>query len=184
MSLERLVDEIRQRAEAEIAREAARLETEKAGILKDRDQRIGAIRTEGDRQTELEVSRERAQRLARAKLEARKRVFETRERRMGQLLGAAKGLLKEFARSEEYAPLLKRLYAYATQALGKQVKVRGRSEDASLLKSIAKGNFVDDPLPIAGGLVAETPDGARRLNLSFDELLRLHEDEVRDLLAA
>jgi hypothetical protein len=31
--------------------------------------------------------------------------------------------------------------------------------------------------------VAETPDGSRRLNLSFDELLRLHEDRVRELLS-
>jgi len=32
-------------------------------------------------------------------------------------------------------------------------------------------------------LIAETPDGSRRLNLSFDELLRLREDRVRELLA-
>ncbi len=184
MSLERLVEEIRQRAEAEIARERERLETERAKLLKERDQRVESIRAEGARQTELEIGRERAQRLARAKLDARKRVFEAREKRMAKLLDASRTVLEEFAESPEYAPLVKRLYAHALQALGKQVKVRGRAEDASLLKSLAKGNFVDEPLPIRGGLVAETPDGARRLNLSFDELLRLHEDQARGLLAA
>jgi hypothetical protein len=33
------------------------------------------------------------------------------------------------------------------------------------------------------GLLAETLDGDRQLNLSFDELLRLREDRVRELLA-
>ena len=36
--------------------------------------------------------------------------------------------------------------------------------------------------PILGGLVASTPDGHRRLDLSLDELLRLREGEVRELL--
>lgn len=184
MSLERLVEEIRQRAEAEIARERGRLDTERAKILAERDQRVDAIRAEGARQTELEIQRERAQRLARAKLDARRRVFEAREKRMAQLLDSSKSVLQEFASSADYAPLVKRLYAHAVNTLGKQLRVRGRAQDASLLKSVAKSNFVDEPLSILGGFVAETPDGARRLNLSFDELLRLHEDQARGLLSA
>ena len=184
MSLERLVEEIRQRAEAEIALERDRLTSERSRITGERDQRLEAIRTETTRLTELDIARERAQRLARAKLDARKQVFEARERRMGQLIRASRDLLAEFTESDEYPGVVKRLYAYAVGALGKQVKVRGRADDAALLKSVAKGGFDDEPVPILGGLVAETPDGARRLNLSFDELLRLHEDKVRDLLAA
>ena len=184
MSLERLVEEIRQRAESEIAQERQRRDAEAAKVAADRDHRISSIRSETARQTELEIARERAQRLARAKLEARKRVFEARERRMGKLLDASRGLLAEYADSPEYPQVLKRLFSYATSSLGKQLKVRGRTEDASVLKSVAKGAFDSDPLPILGGLVAESPDGSRRLNLSFDELLRLREDQVRDLLSS
>ena len=184
MSLERLVEEIRQRAEAEIAREHERLDQERTRLLAERDHRLSAIDSETKRQTDLEIGRERAQRLARAKLEARKRVFEARERRMGQLLGASRGVLTEFTQSAEYPTVVKRLYAYAVGALGKQLKVRGRAQDSALLKSVAGRGIVDEPVPILGGLVAETADGARRLNLSFDELLRLNEDRVRDLLAS
>jgi|GEM_PF-430277 len=184
MSLERLVDEIRQRAEAEIAQERARLQAESSRIVDERDRQVQAIATESERIAQLEIARERAQRLARAKLEARKRVFESRERRMGKLLDASRSLLADYTESDEYAPLLKRLYGVAVATLGKQVKVRGRAEDASLLRSIAKGAFDDEPVPIVGGLIAETPAGDRRLNLSFDELLRLREDQVRGLLAA
>lgn len=184
MSLERLVEEIRQRAETEIARERDHLTSERARIGAERDQRLEEIRTESERGTALEIGRERAQRLARAKLEARKQVFEARERKMGQLLKTSRDVLSDFTESAAYPGVVKRLYSHAVGTLGKQVKVRGRAEDASLLRSVAKSGFVDDPLPILGGLVAETPDGARRLNLSFDELLRLNEDRVRALLAA
>ena len=184
MSLERLVEEIRQRAEAEIASERERRDTEAARLRAEGARRVDAIRSDAQKQAELEIGRERAQRLARAKLEARKRVFEARERRMAHLLQSSRSLLTDFTGSEEYAPLLKRLYAYAVSSLGKQIKVRGRAEDAPLLKSLAKTGFDSDPLSILGGFVAETTDGSRRLNLSFDELLRLREDQVRDLLAS
>lgn len=184
MSLDRLVDEIRQKVDEEIAREKSRLAAEEARINSERDRRVDSIRAESTKQTELEVARERAQRLARAKLEARKKLFEAKERRMAHRLTEARTVLADFTETAEYPPILKRLYAFAVDQLGKQVRVRGRAEDAPRLKTIAGKSFVATPEPITGGLIAETPDGARRVNLSFDELLRLRENEVRELLGA
>jgi vacuolar-type H+-ATPase subunit E/Vma4 len=184
MSLERLVEEIRLKAEAEIAREKARLDAERAQVAEERDRRVAALRTEVARQTELDIARERAQRIARAKLDARKKIFGARERRMGRQLEATRQLLTEFTTTDGYAALLKRLYGYAVAELGRQLRVSGRAEDGSALRTLAKGNYAEEPVPILGGLIAETPDGNRRLNLSFDELLRLREDRLRELLAA
>jgi vacuolar-type H+-ATPase subunit E/Vma4 len=75
------------------------------------------------------------------------------------------------------------MVAVATDSLGKQVRVSGRSEDAALLAKVGGNGFDPTPQAILGGLIAETPDGSRRLNLSFDELLRLREDRVREILA-
>ena len=75
------------------------------------------------------------------------------------------------------------LMTVATDSLGKQLKISGRAEDAALLAKVAGKCFDPAPLPIVGGLIAETPDGSRRLKLSFDELLRLREDRVREILA-
>ncbi|MGI0053009.1 MAG: hypothetical protein ACRECR_01955, partial [Thermoplasmata archaeon] len=83
----------------------------------------------------------------------------------------------------EYAGLLERMYLLAIDRLGKDARISGRAEDAARLKSIAGKGFQPTPRPIRGGLVAESADGARRLTLSFDELLRLREDRVRRLLA-
>ncbi|MCI4322269.1 MAG: hypothetical protein L3K05_08210 [Thermoplasmata archaeon] len=182
MSLDRLVEEIRLRAEAELRQETERQSAEEAAILADRDARIRTAQEQGRRRAEIEVARERAQKLASAKLQARKLVYEAKERQMNDSLNQTKELLSDFTRSDDYPKVVKRMVGYATDRLGKP-KVFGRTEDAALLKKVAGAGFDPTPQPILGGIVAESPDGSRRLNLSFDELLRLREDQVRGLLA-
>jgi V/A-type H+/Na+-transporting ATPase subunit E len=183
MSLERLVDEIRLKAERELAEEHARADAQERSIATDRDRRTTQVRAEGQRLADVDAKRERAQKLANAKLQARKLVYEAREHRTNGQLDQVRELLSEVTESDEYPAVLKRMYAVAVDQLGKQIRVTGRKGDAAQLKAIAGKNFDDTAVPIVGGLIAETPDGSRRLNLSFDELLRLREDAVRSLLS-
>ncbi|HKN06276.1 MAG TPA: V-type ATP synthase subunit E family protein [Thermoplasmata archaeon] len=183
MSLESLVDEIRRRGEADLAALNARRDGEAAKVAAEKDRRLQELRSESVRATEAEVARERAQRLAAAKLQARKLLYEAREKRLTSAIGETRALLQEYTRSTEYPAVLKRMMVVATDSLGKQLRVSGRAEDASLLAKVAGKSFDTTPQSIVGGLVAETPDGSRRLNLSFDELLRLREDRVREILA-
>ena len=183
MSLESLVEEIRRRGEADLAAITAQRDGERAKIVAERDRRVEEVRSESARVTDAEVARERAQRLAAAKLQARKLLYEAREQRLANAVTETRALLQEYTRSTQYPAVLKRMAATATESLGKQVRISGRIEDAYLLAKVAGKGFDPTPQPILGGLVAETPDGSRRLNLSFDELLRLREDRVRELLA-
>lgn len=184
MTLDRLVEEIRLRAQAELAQETARQSTEEASIAADRDRRIAQIQDESAKAAQRDIARERAQRVAGAKLQARKLVFEAEEAQMGASLAKTRDLLSAYTDSDDYPKVLKRMVAYANDALGKPVKVTGRAEDAVVLKKLAGASFDPAPQSILGGVVAESADGARRLNLSFDELLRLREDRVRELLRA
>lgn len=183
MSLESLVDEIRRRGETDLATLTASREAEKSQVLVDRDRRLEEIRSESARATDAEVARERAQGIAAAKLQARKLLYEARETRLESAIGETRTLLEEYTRSPQYPAVLQRMVAAAGDALGKPLRISGRAEDAALLTKVAGKSFDPTPQPILGGLVAETPDGHRRLNLSFDELLRLREDRVRELLA-
>ncbi|MGA8710384.1 MAG: V-type ATP synthase subunit E family protein [Thermoplasmata archaeon] len=183
MSLESLVDEIRRRGEADLAAATAARDAELARIAADRDRRLEELRGENARGTEAEVARERAQRLAAAKLRARKLLYEARELRLTSAVQETRALLSEYTRSAQYATVLKRMVSVANDSLGKQLRISGRAEDAALLQKVAGKSFDPTPQAIVGGLVAETPDGSRRLNLSFDELLRLREDRVREILA-
>lgn len=183
MSLENLVEEIRQHAEAELRTTMERQQAEGTQILADRDGRIAEIRATSARATEMEVSRERAQRIAAAKLQSRKLLYEAREKRLEQGLRETRALLSEYTASPAYPAVLKRMVEVATSVLGRSLRLSGRAEDAPTLAKIAGKAFDPAPRSIVGGLIAETADGRRRLNLSFDELLRLREDEVRELLA-
>lgn len=184
MTLERLVEEIRTRAERELATQDSKLAAETTRITADRDRRVQQVREEADRLSQIDVARERAQKVAAAKLEARKLGYLAREKQSTAGLEAVRQMLAEFTGTSEYPKVLERMYDLATDQLGKPLKVFGRAEDASTLRSIAGKGFDPTPMPVLGGLIAESAQGARRLTLTFDELLRLQEDQVRGLLSS
>jgi vacuolar-type H+-ATPase subunit E/Vma4 len=183
MSLESLVVEIASRGEAELGAIAQRRASELQRIAQDRDARVGAIQAEAARAVGAEVARERAQRVAAAHLAARRLLYEAREERLDRGLEETRGLLGELTASPEYPATLRRMIASATSRLGRSARISGRREDAPLLGRLAGRSFDPTPRAIVGGLVAETEDGHRRLDLSFDELLRQRSDAVRGLLA-
>jgi V/A-type H+-transporting ATPase subunit E len=184
MSLDRLVEEIRRRAEEDLQKQAGEQAKAEAAVVVERDARVASVGDLIQRNAERDISRERAQKLASAKLEARKLVYAAEETRMSDALGETREMLADYTDSDEYPKVVKRMVAYASETLGKSTKVMGRAADAALLKKVAGAGFDPTPQAILGGVVAESADGSRRLNLSFDELLRLREDRVRQLLGA
>jgi vacuolar-type H+-ATPase subunit E/Vma4 len=183
MTLEDLVEEIRHRGEADLARIEEESAREAKAIVASRDLQLADIRSDSERAIATEAAFERTQRVAAAKLKSRRRLYEVREARLLRSLAETQTLLKEYTESSEYPVTLRRMVGVATSTLGKQLKITGRAEDAAVLAKVAGKSFDPAPQPILGGLIAETPDGRRRLNLSFDELLRLNEDRLRELLA-
>jgi V/A-type H+/Na+-transporting ATPase subunit E len=183
MTLDTLIEEIRTRAQAEMAALQAAERAQAAKIADERDRAIAEIRATSARATDAEIARERVQRIAAAKLQARKRLYEAREQRLEGALRETRDLLASFTDRPDYPNVLKRMVQVANDELGRQIKVMGRTEDAARLQKAAGKSFDPTPQPILGGIVAESADGSRRLNLSFDELLRLREDRVRAILA-
>jgi vacuolar-type H+-ATPase subunit E/Vma4 len=183
MSLESLIEEIRARAEAELKATQDAAQTAEAKIAAERDRTVEELTAAAARTTEAEVTRERAQRIAAAKLKARKMLYEAREHRLEGALRDTRTLLAQYTDRPEYPAVLKRMVQVATDELGRAIRISGRAEDAARLRTAAGKSFDPTPQPILGGLIAETVDRSRRLNLSFDELLRLREDKVREILA-
>ena len=183
MALEDLVEEIRRRGEAELEKIRSSRAAQEAQLLQAREQKVAEVRSQAARATETEAARERAQRIAAAKLKSRKLLYEAREQRLENAVVETRQLLEKFADSSAYDVVLREMVDTAARSLGRQLRVSGRAEDASRLSKVAGKSFDPSPQPILGGIIAETADGTRRLNLSFDELLRLREDRVRELLA-
>ncbi len=183
MSLESLVEEIRARGEAELKATADRRAAELARVAADREARLVALRESSAKAAEAEAARERAQRLAAAHLAARRRLYEAREARLDRGLAETRQLLASLTGGAGYPGIVRRMIASATGRLGRTARISGRAEDAALLARLAGKGFDPTPRAITGGIVAESEDGRRRLDLSFDELLRQRADVVRGLLA-
>ncbi len=183
MSLESLVDEIRSRGEAELKAAGEQRAADLARIASEREARLAAVRAEAEKTTAAEAARDRAQRLAAAHLAARRLTYEAREDRLDRGLADAREILAGLSGSPAYAGILRRMITNATARLGRAARISGRADDAALLARLAGRAFDPTPRSIAGGIVAESEDGRRRLDLSFDELLRQRADRVRGLLA-
>jgi vacuolar-type H+-ATPase subunit E/Vma4 len=183
MPLESLVEEIRRRGETELKSVTEKRAADEAKIDHDRDARVASVRAEAARSATADAARERAQRVAAAKLAARKQLYTAREARLVAALAETKGVLSAFTGSDDYGPVLKKMFRAARAELGDSARISGREADATALARLAGKSFDPTPRSILGGLIAETPDGSRRLDLSFDELLRLRGDKVRELLA-
>lgn len=183
MSLESLVDEIRARADAELKAIAERRAAALQKVNTERDARVAALRAESEKATTAEAGRERAQRVAAAHLAARRELYEAREERLDRGLEETRALFAALTTNGRYPAIVRAMAEAATERLGPGTRISGRSEDSALLSRVAGRSFDPTPRSILGGLLAESADGRRRLDLSFDELLRQRADAVRGLLA-
>lgn len=183
MTLEALVKEIETRSAKEVRDLESKLEGERRKIEEASHQEAGRLRGESEKRAQVEATRERARLVASAKLQAKKVLFEAREKRTATALDEVRTRLAAYAKGPEYATLLAGMVSAGTGALGSDVKLMARPEDVPLLPSKMR-SLVDDDRPLRGmgGLIVEKKDGSRSLNFTFEELLRLREDRVREIL--
>ncbi len=184
MSLDRLVEEVRARSRAEVKAEKARTLEASRQVVAERDAELRRLAEEAASAVAAEAGRIRSAEVAKARGEGRKLVFEARKRTADRAIADARERLEAYTGSKEYADLLERLYEHAVARLGKPVRLLGRPEDAALLKGLQGKGSAPGTAPILGGLIAESADGNRRLDLSFDELLRRREDDLLALARA
>lgn len=184
MTLEALLKEVEARSASETRALEMKLEAERKAVEAQTRAEVERIRSDADRKSQVEAAREKARLLASAKLEAKKVLFEARERRTNAALEEVKKRLAAYAKSAEYPGLLASMVSAGTGVLGDKVRLLMRPEDVALLPAKMR-SWVDDKRPIAvmGGLVVERADGSRSLNYTFEELLRLREDRVREILS-
>ena len=185
MSLETVVEDIREeaRAEAERIREEAREEAEQIRAEAEAD--AEEIVSEAEESTERQIEREREQASSSARLEAKQ-----------QRLSARRDVLQEVRASTETAiaeldgdrrrRLTRALIADAATEFGDEpVAVYGRADDEELITSVLDDGGYDDwsfagERDCLGGIVAESERSRVRINNTFDSILAdVWEDNVK-----
>ena len=106
-------------------------------------------------------------------------IFDATEKMLDSNLAALRQALADYAGSKEYPELIPRMAKYASSRLGGgAVEVICRPADAATLKK-AGAKVVSSDLNSIGGFKAESENGELELDLTFEEVLRSHEEEAR-----
>lgn len=137
---------------------------------------------ENSKRQALELSqREKIRIDGAAKLQAKKMIFDATEKMLESNLSALRQTLAEWAGTKDYQDLLRKMVKYASKRLGGEIKVICRQADVVVLKNLGV-EIAASNLSSMGGFKAEKKDGTLELDLTFEEILRGREDEVRRLI--
>lgn len=174
MSLETVVEDIRDEARARAEEIRAEADERADEIIADAEADAEGIREEREAEVEREISQEREQQLSSAKLEAKQ-----------ARLGARRDVLEDVRSDVEAAiadiegdrreELTRELLGAAAEEFGdSELRVYGRAEDQSLIEEIL--TEYDDATfagewECLGGVVVESESSRVRVNNTFDSVL-------------
>jgi vacuolar-type H+-ATPase subunit E/Vma4 len=113
-------------------------------------------------------------------LEAKKILFDAININMSTALDAIKQELKNYTKKADYKKTLEKMVLFAKKHLGEDIIVRCKESDTPYLKEM-KVTF-GSSISTMGGLVAIDKSQSREIDLTFEELLENHEDEVKNFL--
>ncbi len=100
---------------------------------------------------------------------------------MDSTFGVIEREMEGYAQKPEYKNLVKKMINYAKSILGNEIIVHCRTKDTLIIKemNVSAGTTLNNTL---GGILAENKEGTRELDLTFEELLRTKEDDIKSFL--
>jgi len=177
MSIETFIEETKRRKEKELEALSGRLAEEKTALRTKTDNTIKTIHEYFSNEAKLKSEREAARIVEAARLQARKMLFDAININLDSAFEVIKAQLKSYTKTDEYKESLHKVIATAKKNLGPNIKVHCREQDRAPLSDL--GITVVKTIQTIGGVLAENENGSKELDLTFEELLRIHEDEVK-----
>jgi len=186
MSLDTVVEDIRDeaRARAEEIREEGEQRAEE--IVSDAERDAESIREEAERETERTIEQEREQRLSSAKLEAKQARLEARRSVLGEVREEAEAAVADIGGETREELTRALLETAATEFEGvDSVRVYGRADDRELIESILEeyeGFEFAGEYDCLGGVVVESDASRVRVNNTFDSVFEeAWEENLREI---
>jgi len=180
MSIETFIEEINGRKRRELEALITRLAEEKTSLQIKKDNTIKEIHEFFSNEARLKSEREAARIVEAARLQAKKILFDAINLNLDSAFEVIKGGLRSYANSNEYNVALQKMIGTARKNLGAKIKVSCREQDRSALADL--GAPVIKTIQTIGGVIAENENGTKELDLTFEELLRIHEDKTKSLI--
>jgi vacuolar-type H+-ATPase subunit E/Vma4 len=173
-------EEIQDRKKKELAILNSLLDEKKNRIAQIKNEKLIEIKEKYENESENKSQREFARITESARLEAKKILFDAININMSTALDAIKQELKNYTKKADYKKTLEKMVLFAKKHLGEDIIVRCKESDTPYLKEM-KVTF-GSSISTMGGLVAIDKSQSREIDLTFEELLENHEDEVKNFL--
>ncbi len=180
MSIETFLLEIENRKKRDLEKLNKELDEKGTAIQNERDAQIREIKENFANEAKLKSEREFARIIEAAKLQAKKILFDAINANMDSAFNVIKQEIKKYTKTPQYKKTLETMVKTSKKKLDQKITVHCREEDRTVLKEM--GVTVGSSIQTLGGIVAENKDGTKELDLTFEELLRTHEDQVKDFL--
>ena len=178
MAAEALLGEVEEKRNETLKALEAEYSAKKDEVTKKAAEQRAYIQESGRKEAEAAAQREKVRIDGAAKLQAKKMMFDATQKRLESNLSALREVLAEYAESKDYQGILTKMAAYAQKRLGGSISVDCRRSDAAALKKLGV-KVTSSDLPSIGGFSATSSDGTLALDLTFEELLRTHGEDVR-----
>jgi V/A-type H+-transporting ATPase subunit E len=175
---ETLLREVEDRRKRALEQLEAEYSAKKAETNKRTQDELAYIQEWGRKEALSLAEKERTKTIGASKLQAKKLMFDATEKMLEINVGALRKTLAELAQSKEYPELLTRMVRYASRRLGPKMGVVCRSADEPILRKSGVA-VVSSKLNSIGGFRAQSEDGTLELDLTFEEVLRNHEEKAR-----
>jgi len=178
MGVDALLKEVEDKRKKALADLEADYAAKRDEVRKRTEEQLAYMEGSAKRDASVLAQKETTRVQGASKLQSKKLVFDATEKLLEHNIAALRGALEEYAASAAYPELLGRMAKYATRRLGGKIVVHCRKGDDAPLKS-AGAKIGSTGLNSIGGFRAESEDGTLELDLTFEEILRSREDEVR-----
>ncbi len=181
MSIETFIREIENRKRKEIENLEKDLQERRSKLQEETNQTIKEIQERLAAEAKIKSEREQARIIEAAKLQAKKILFDAINANMQSAFAVIKQEIENYAKSPQYKKSLETMVNTSKKKLGQNITVHCREEDKSILKDF--GVNIGQSIKTLGGIISENKEGTKELDLTFEELLRTREDQVKSFLS-
>jgi V/A-type H+/Na+-transporting ATPase subunit E len=173
-------EEIQDRKRKELAILNSLLDEKQNRVAQIKNEKLTEIKDKYENEAENKAQREFARITESARLEAKKILFDAINMNMSTALDSIKQELKNSTKKADYKKTLERMVLYAKRYLGDDIVVNCRETDIPYLKEMKIR--IGSSISTMGGIVAVDNSQSREIDLTFEELLENHEDEIKNFL--
>ncbi len=178
MSIEKLKTSLLSEAQKEADGITSEARAQSQKMLEEERSKIQAVKAVAEKDVVRLLDEERNERMAWARLEAKRINAEAKEDAIKVVLDDFMETLAGMRKSAEYKRFLKHSVETAATELGAPVIAHVRSGDKDTLSKM-KGVTVVEDLEGLGGALVESENGMVRVNLTLETLVETRRDELR-----